>query len=277
VVDSSAPWTRVIYAHGVASQNTFVLASVIAAAALMAFLNRGPSHASPGGGTQAREEEFDRSDEEMGEELPPDHPPINGVAAEEMGEELPPDHPPVNGAGSRGESLPPDHPPIGAPGAQPIGLGAAAEEPPALAWSIPKSWKLLPNSNTMRLFTYRIPAAQGAPDAAELSIVRAGGSADANLQRWVEQFEGAVPGKRERLTVNGFEVHTLAVSGTFTAGAMGGAAAARAGWALKGAVVDTAAGAYFFKLTGPEASVRMALTDFDLLIKSLRKPEAATL
>jgi hypothetical protein len=272
-----APSTRLIYARGVPSQNGFVLVAVIASAALMAFIGRGPSHASPGGGAEQREEDFDRSEEGRGGELPPDHPPINGVAAEEMGEELPPDHPPINGAGNGGESLPPDHPPIGATGALPMGLGAAAEEPPALAWSIPKRWKLLPNSNTMRLFTYRIPAAPGAPDAAELSIVRAGGGADANLQRWVEQFEGAVPGKRERFAVNGFEVHTLSVSGTFTAGAMGGAAAARAGWALKGAVVDTVDGAYFFKLTGPEASVRMALTDFDSLIKSLRRPEAATL
>jgi hypothetical protein len=242
----------------VAPQNTFVLASVIAAAALMAFFGRGPSHASPRDGTAESEGNFERE-----------------AVGEGLGEELPPDHPPINGAGSMGEPLPPDHPPIGATGAVPPGLGAAAEEPPALAWSIPKRWKLLPNSNTMRLFTYRVPAAPGATDDAELSIVRAGGSADANLQRWVGQFEGAVPGKRERLAVNGFDVHTLSVSGTFTAGAMGGAAAARAGWALKGAVVDTAAGAYFFKLTGPEPSVRAALTDFDSLIKSLRKPEAA--
>jgi hypothetical protein len=103
------------------------------------------------------------------------------------------------------------------------------------------------------------------------TVVRAGGSTDANLQRWVDQFTDAEPAKRTKQTVSGFAVSLLEVSGTFTAGGMAQSTPAgpRRDWMLLGAVVETPEGAYFFKLTGPRASVRAARPDFDALIRSI--------
>lgn len=168
-----------------------------------------------------------------------------------------------------GESLPPNHPPIGTP--PPQDDIDPREQSAALSWKAPARWSVLPNASSMRLATYRIPAAPGVTGDAELTVVRAGGSVDANLDRWVAQFTDAEPAKRSKKTVNGLTVSLLEVSGTFMdAGpAMGGTKTPRAGWMLSGAVVETAGGTYFFKLTGPAASVRAARADFDAFVNGL--------
>lgn len=176
---------------------------------------------------------------------------------------------PVEGPGdiAEDEALPPNHPPI--TGTSTPLVERPSDGPATLVWKVPSKWTVAPNASTMRLATYRVPPA-GASDAAELTVVRAGGSTDANLQRWVDQFTNAEPAKRTKQKVGGFDVSLLEVSGTFTAGAMGQTPAGpRRDWMLLGAVVETPEGAYFFKLTGPRASVRAARSDFDALIKSL--------
>jgi hypothetical protein len=131
----------------------------------------------------------------------------------------------------------------------------------------------------MRLATYRIPAAAGAPDDAELSVVQAGGTVEANFGRWVEQFVDVTSERRATKTVHRLKVSTIDVSGTFRAAGMGGMPAGDAPapehreWSLKGAVVETGQGSYFFKLTGPSASVRAARNDFDALLNSVTPVE----
>jgi hypothetical protein len=182
---------------------------------------------------------------------------------------------PVEAPGDVGEdeALPANHPPITGTSTPPV--ERPSEGAASLVWKVPAKWTVAPNASTMRLATYRVPPA-GASEAAELTVVRAGGSTDANLQRWVEQFTDAEPARRTKQTVRGFAVSLLEVSGTFTAGAMGQTPAGpRRDWMLLGAVVETPEGAYFFKLTGPRASVRAARSDFDALVKSLAPAKSA--
>jgi hypothetical protein len=49
----------------------------------------------------------------------------------------------------------------------------------------------------------------------------------------------------------------------------GDTTATKSGWMLEGAVVETEQGPYFFKLTGPTASVQSARRDFDALLSSI--------
>jgi hypothetical protein len=123
----------------------------------------------------------------------------------------------------------------------------------------------------MRLATYRVPAAPGG-DEAELTVARAGGSTDANIERWRGQFEGA--GKPERIerTVHGLKVTIVELAGTYQAvGMMPGAApsAPRAGYALLAAIVETPGSPYFFKMVGPAATVKSSRSSFDALIGSI--------
>jgi hypothetical protein len=196
-----------------------------------------------------------------GDQLPANHPPIgdqNGALFEGIADDPP-----------SGE-LPPNHPPVGEPHG---GLGAPAQEddaPAAITWKAPAKWTAAPNTNSMRLATYRVPPASGAEEA-ELTVVHAGGSTEANFQRWVGQFEDASPAARTQKTVHDQVVSIIEVSGTFRGGGMSapGTAASHPGWTLLGAVVETDQGPYFFKLTGPSATVRAAHPDFDALVASI--------
>jgi hypothetical protein len=57
---------------------------------------------------------------------------------------------------------------------------------------VPQTWKQQPPANRLRLAQFDIPAAEGDKEDAELVISSfggGGGGIDANVQRWVEQFQ----------------------------------------------------------------------------------------
>jgi hypothetical protein len=107
-----------------------------------------------------------------------------------------------------------------------------------------------------------------------MSVSTAGGSVDANVQRWAGQFEQK-PGdeaKRTQRTIGDLKVTVVEVKGTFKSGMPGmGPATSKEKWALLGAIVETPGGTpWFFKLTGPEKTVTAARADFDKLVDSFR-------
>jgi hypothetical protein len=171
--------------------------------------------------------------------------------------------PPGDPHGAAG--LPADHPPIG-----PDDKVLPDEEEPAVTWKVPEAWKTMPNPSPMRIATYRVPRASGDADDADVSVTRAGGGTEANIERWLGQFDDAGQDKRSQKTVRGLKVTIVEVAGTFLGGGMMGAAPApKKGWALLGAIVETPGAPYFFKLTGPSASVRAARPAFDALVASI--------
>jgi hypothetical protein len=186
----------------------------------------------------------------------------------ENGATLPPNHPPISTGLSNGGGLPPNHPPIDR-GSSPQGtVLPASDEAPALAWEVPRGWQTIPNPNAMRLATYRVTA--DSTDAPEVSVARAGGTAEANIQRWLDQFDQRGADKRTQMRVHGLDVTIVEVSGTYMGGSMmpGAQSASHPGWTLVGAIVPTATSAYFFKLLGPTAKVQTARASFDALVAS---------
>jgi hypothetical protein len=166
--------------------------------------------------------------------------------------------------------LPPDHPPIPAGmqgAAAPGGPTTAGDGAPAIVWKVPQGWQTAMNPSPMRIATYRPTA------AVDVSVSRAGGATDANIDRWVHQFEGASPPKRTDTTVAGLAVHVVEVSGTYAAGGMmmGSAPEPHPGYSLVGAIVETDGPHYFFKMVGPSADVASARPGFDALIHSIAR------
>jgi hypothetical protein len=161
-----------------------------------------------------------------------------------------------------------DSPPSGREGAAPSGGKAAA--PADLAWDVPGSWEAVNNPSMMRKATYRIPKTAGGDADAEMSVSQAGGEIDANVNRWVSQFEGGEKTlKRETRTINGLAVTIVEVRGTYASGMPGGPTTPKSDHALLGAIVSTDP-LYFFKLVGPEKTVFGARSDFDKLVASFR-------
>lgn len=105
--------------------------------------------------------------------------------------------------------------------------------------------------------------------------MRAGGSPDANAQRWIGQFadDGSRISKRTTRKVGLLEVSIVEVQGAFSGG-MGKEGASQTGWALLGAIVPAGDTPYFFKLTGPAKSVLGARSEFDALVGSLSPKQA---
>lgn len=165
---------------------------------------------------------------------------------------------------SESEDEPPSAPPI-----DPRASVPANHEEDAVTWKVPDKWRTAPNPSTMRLATYKIPAAAGAEEA-EMSVARAGGSVDDNIERWVGQFENAGKEARTVKKVHGVKVTIVELGGTYLGGGtMGGAPASHAGWALLAAIMETSGSPYFFKLTGPAATVKAARPAFDALVDSI--------
>jgi hypothetical protein len=189
--------------------------------------------------------------------------PVGEMLPSENGGTLPPDHPPIGA--DNGGMLPPNHPPIGAGPSPQASLPRAASDPPALVWKMPAAWQEAPNPNAMRLATYR------APGGVEITISRAGGATEANIERWIAQFDSAGRDGRVEKTVRGLHVVTVDVAGTYVGGGMatGAPAEPKPDWAMVGSIVESRSPSYFFKMTGPAAAVRQARPVFDRFIDNV--------
>ena len=156
----------------------------------------------------------------------------------------------------------------------------AATSAAGIAWTVPKGWISGPSSSAMRFATYRVAAAPGDKEGGEISVFvfgkGDGGSVDGNVARWQAQFQpegkGAPLPPSPKATKEGpFTVTLVTAEGTFSSGMPGGDSVPKAGWALRGAIVEGPGGQVFFKLVGPKKTVQKETLDFDRLVKSLRK------
>jgi len=145
--------------------------------------------------------------------------------------------------------------------------------PAEVAWDAPAGWIKAENPSPMRKATYRIPHAASDTEDAELSVSQAGGTVELNVDRWAGQL-GAKPEsvKREKKHVGGLDVTVVEIHGTYSGmgmpGVAAGSSAAKPGWALLGAIVETPTPT-FFKMTGPDKTVAAARADFDRLVESV--------
>lgn len=187
------------------------------------------------------------------------------------GEALPPGHTHA-GEPAPGQDLPPGHPPVDPAAAAASAFAPAAAQDSSLAWKAPPRWESMPNASSMRLATYRVPRAAGDPADADVSISQAGGAIDANIDRWIGQFEGeaAKNAKRTKRKVAGLDVTIVEIEGTYSGGmGMGKNDGPAKDWALLGAIVATPGMPHFFKITGPARTVRAARPELDALLSTL--------
>ncbi len=145
-----------------------------------------------------------------------------------------------------------------------------------LKWGVPNRW-LVEGQRPMRAATYNVPASEGDSEAAECAVFYfgndQGGTIDANIDRWVGQFEQASAPDRGSKDVSGMKVTTVAISGTYLApsGPMMMPTGKKDNYKLLGAIIQGPQGSVFFKLTGPMKSVDASSAEFDALIGSIRK------
>ena len=161
-------------------------------------------------------------------------------------------------------------------------MGQEAEKPvtfkvSAQAFTQPTKWKVEKAASTMRKAQFSVPGKAG-EEAAECVFFYfgpgAGGSAQANLQRWVGQFarDPKPEFKVEDAKVGATPVAYLFANGTFMKGPpFGGAKVPKKNYGMAAAVLGTKPGYIFVKMTGPKVVVDGAKADFKKMIESALK------
>lgn len=167
----------------------------------------------------------------------------------------------------------------GAP-SEPASAPASSSQGGGLNWTAPARWKSDPGSgSSMRAATYLIPAAAGDSEGAECAVFKnIGGGVDANIKRWIDQFEqtdgssSQTKAKQKKETIHGFSVTTVDLTGIFKGGGMmmGQPTAKKPGYRLLGAIVESPEGDIFFKLTGPEKTIAASQNEFRSLLNSIK-------
>lgn len=162
-----------------------------------------------------------------------------------------------------------------------LSSGAAVAGQGILRFTPPAEWFAEPPSSTMRVAQYLLPRVAGDVEDAELVVFYfggGGGTVEANLERWTNQMlqPDGTP-SAEVATTTSFQVGDLPVTlldvpGTFAAEVRPGSRMRyhKPGFRLLAAVVETPGGPYFFKLTGPDRTVRRWADSFEATIETAR-------
>jgi hypothetical protein len=186
------------------------------------------------------------------------------VAVDPGTQDLPPGHPPIEAQAPSGSVVPP-----------PPGSGSGET---GLVWQMPAGWVEVTPSSAMRRAQYQVPGSGGDAECVVYYFGPGqGGDAMANALRWADQFsqpDGSSSHEAlltEQIEIDGIPVLVSEVSGTYNGGLamMGGPSEKLEDYMLLGAVAEGPDANWFFKLTGPEATVAANRDAFRGMIESL--------
>ncbi len=149
----------------------------------------------------------------------------------------------------------------------------------ALAWTVPRGWIEEKPASAMRRAQYRVPGESGDGECVVFYFGPGqGGDPISNAARWAEQFSLAdgspahATMKTSEIEVGELKVVMVEVAGTYKGGMTMTSAPAspKPGYRLLGAVAPGPDANWFFKLTGPDATVNGQRGAFTSMVSSLR-------
>ena len=151
-----------------------------------------------------------------------------------------------------------------------------------LELTAPKAWKKVQPKSRIVQYEFSAPAdAKKDAPTARITIMGAGGSVKANIERWYSQFASPEKGsvkenaKVEKFQADGQEIHLIDVAGTFKDRSGGGPfsgkpAVLRKDYRMLAAIIVTKdLGQYFVKITGPKDVCENLKDDFVKMLKEL--------
>ncbi len=156
---------------------------------------------------------------------------------------------------------------IGTAAAQAMG-GDGLISLPGLQAAAPEGWTKVEPDNQMRL-------AQFEAGGATVTVSRAGGSTQANIDRWLGQFvdqqgQPNEPAGQYERTVAGFDATVVESFGAYLEGGMFGTPTRRENFGLLGAVVETPGSSTFIKMTGPAVDIEEQREAFGRFLDAFR-------
>lgn len=148
-----------------------------------------------------------------------------------------------------------------------------------LAWSVPAGWIEEEPATPMRNYQYRLPGGNGDGECIVFYFGPGeGGDPMSNARRWAGQFvqpDGSSSLEVMKVTTldsTSVPVQMVEVTGTYDGGMTMTAqpAEARPGHMLLGGIAQGPDGPWFFKVTGPEATIREQRAAFVGMMESIR-------
>ena len=144
---------------------------------------------------------------------------------------------------------------------------------------VPDGWRKREPRSRIIEHEFSIKAVKGDDTDGRVTMMGAGGSVEANIDRWIGQFsqpDGGATKERAKTSerkIAGQTVHLVDIAGTFQDKPKGpfGPSVERLNYRMLGAVIVTEmGGSYFVKLYGPAQTVAANETAFTKLVDSLR-------
>ena len=136
----------------------------------------------------------------------------------------------------------------------------------------PESWTRKAPAVDFILAEFALPRAEGDPADGRLTVSSAGGTVDANIDRWRQQF-GDKPEKqsREKLEVSGMPVTLVDFSGTFRDQRGPFAPAIESPhYRMLAAIIDAQGQLFFIKCYGPAKTMAARAEQFRQFVRSLK-------
>lgn len=143
----------------------------------------------------------------------------------------------------------------------------------------PETWQPRRPAINMIEYELSVPAVEGDSRDGRVTFMAAGGSVEANIDRWLAQFtqpdgsDNRERAKIETIRVGGAEVHLVDISGTFneSTGPMMGNPVPRENYRMLGAIIAAEDGGmpYFIKFYGPAQTVSANADAFRKMIEGL--------
>lgn len=157
-----------------------------------------------------------------------------------------------------------------------VAASALAEDAPAkfevgaFEFQRPDGWNWVKPTSPMRKAELEVPGQAGEASVTFFHFgAGQGGGAEANIQRWVKQFDNGMGNAMQKTEQFGnTKVWFVTVSGTFQSGMPGGPTTPMEDYALRGAILESKEGDVFVKMTGPEAVVTGSADAFDAMVKA---------
>ena len=147
----------------------------------------------------------------------------------------------------------------------------AAVELDAITLQAPPGWTRKPAGSQFVLAEFILPRAEGDDADGRLTISTAGGSVEANIDRWKGQFQQPTASKQDVVDIAGLKATIVDLSGDFN-DQRGPFAPAerRTGYRMIAAVVPVDGQLHFIKATGPQKTIASHADAIHEFIRSTR-------
>lgn len=147
-----------------------------------------------------------------------------------------------------------------------------------LVLTAPEKWESKePRFRQITMYEFHTAPAEGDDTGGRMTVSASGGTVEANVQRWIEQFTQPDGGKTkdkakvEKVTLAGHTVHLIDIAGTFRdqRGPMA-PAVEREKYRMLGAIVETKEANYYVKFYGPVKTMAEQEKAFRKMIDGLK-------